>query len=664
MRLSLHVSTYVFIALILILTSSALFIKWSILQPIHNEIVDKYRHNLSLFFEPHRICQVINYQKFNLIMFPMSCILILLFAIEHKRVSFVPHKCHGRFAPPVPVDFFTDINRTFVAVTFAICANELLVIVNNAFNTSISSDKGIVLVYLQQIFQILVMGFRYYPILSAVYMNSMSSLLLGTIYTWLEFPMTILEQNMCQPKYYTTVRTTEENFTNILLYYYGTGPLLVIIELLTDIPRYLCLSYLTIRLSSKAFQKIRYRSIVSEEKNVLLRAVESNSVEMLYLKNLFQHKRTLVSRGWMYEWRSDFRYSSRVLSVYSSIFLFLYFILIQGCVQLLPYMDLLQVKLHELFERFGGILSTHSIPLFVRPFLLAIVMGSIIVIIQLLLLLMSIRRNLFQVYRGEDSEIPRRDRSAYVNYAIGNFHFAGYLIGYVLWGFILIVFFIFILLVIIDALITFHAIRITELILKYFIPLLLFVYFKKYLNKCLARFAFLQDDGNVLAVNNRRSLMIFLYFNFFLDTFLGFLSSILRLVESMIGGIIYMCRIDYSPMGRKLETWDDGFSAYCGFIHTECTHRHPILLLFAGHLVDQINKKQKPISITNKLVSTDDLSIQIDEESRVRSLRIIRKWQLAVFLIRNPSIVFFRKVYFYQFHLFKHRTILDLQTSV
>ncbi|CAF3812588.1 unnamed protein product [Rotaria sordida] len=84
-----------------------------------------------------------------------------------------------------------------------------------------------------------------------------------------------------------------------------------------------------------------------------------------------------------------------------------------------------------------------------------------------------------------------------------------------------------------------------------------------------------------------------------------------------------MCRLDYSPLGRKLETTDSGFSAYCGFIHVECAHRHPIVLCFISHLLrDHLYRK-----------------------SSKHWTKARHKWILAVFLLNNPTIVIQRKQY-------------------
>jgi hypothetical protein len=89
----------------------------------------------------------------------------------------------------------------------------------------------------------------------------------------------------------------------------------------------------------------------------------------------------------------------------------------------------------------------------------------------------------------------------------------------------------------------------------------------------------------------------------------------------MIGGMIYMCRLDYCSMGRKLETYEAGFSAYCGFIHMECAHRHPVLLYFTSLLLRE------------QLYGT-----KVTQWSRAR-----RRWHLAIFLLNNPTLIYRRK---------------------
>ena len=241
--------------------------------------------------------------------------------------------------------------------------------------------------------------------------------------------------------------------------------------------------------------------------------------------------------------------------------------------------------------------------------------------IQLLVLLASIRRNLLQAFRGDNSEIPRYNSRENINYARNSIHFAGYLIGYVLWGYLLVAVFSLVVGLIVDILITYGLVQIIETGMIISAPSLLLAIFQYYSSQLLGQYVFLQKGGDVLSINHRRILMVYLYFNFFLDAFLGFLSSIIRVVKSAIGGIIYMCRLDYSSLGRKLETYDAGFSAYCGFIHMEYAHRHPVLLYFTSLLIRQ----------------------QLYGSGEKRWSRARCRWYLAIFLLRNPTLVYRRR---------------------
>jgi hypothetical protein len=71
-----------------------------------------------------------------------------------------------------------------------------------------------------------------------------------------------------------------------------------------------------------------------------------------------------------------------------------------------------------------------------------------------------------------------------------DFHFAEYLIGYLIWGFLLKATFSTIVCVYIDALVVFGNVRMFEKILKAIIPSILLIAFKFFLNKFLAQYVF------------------------------------------------------------------------------------------------------------------------------------------------------------------------------
>ena len=479
------------------------------------------------------------------------------------------------------------------------------------------------------------------------------------MYAWLDFSLSIVYQSWCQSDFYPSEANFDDtNGTDIarLFHFYGTGQNLIALQLCNDIPRYVCWSYIVIKLPFLLISRI-YRAAtrdgsnhlrLTREEKVLLHSSAPHSVEMSYVRNLFRLKehrstsRYFIGRllpKFLYEWRDDFRFSSRVICLYASVFLLLFFVTMQTCILGVPILEEYRTAIQDVLDALTTLSEALNkprefpLPNLTRPFVFAILTTLLITVIQLMVLLVNMRRNLFQLFRGDYSEIPRREKSQYVNYGTGNFHFAGFFIGYLIWGYILIAVFVFVLYVSIDAFITFGSVRFLEKILKSIIPVLLLIFFKQYLNKILARYVFLQQYGDVLAINNRRVLMIFLYFNFFLDSFLGLVSSIIRIIKSIVGGCLYMCRLDYSPLGRKLEVMDAGFSAYCGFIQFEAVHRNPILLAVSGYLYGRMKAKQQ--------IDANSLTNQM--KGKNYSSRTIQKWHLAVLLTRNPTLVFLRK---------------------
>ncbi|CAF0739997.1 unnamed protein product [Adineta ricciae] len=640
-----------------IFAMGTLVVKWSILKPIHDEVVYKYENNQSVYFNTHSVCPIINFRAdFNIFTFPIACLLILLFVIITKRVSSRHNRyCKGYFGIVIPLDFFGHVKRTLAAVIFAVFADELLDIANELLaGGRKSSNQGVIITYLTQIFRVFVIGFRRYPILAAVYMDNYFTLICGTLYAWLDFTVAIMSAGLCTNNFYQTkeqFNKTGSNRTAEMIAYYGTGPKLLFLQLFLDVPRYFCLSYLCVKLPMVLIKRIRHRNIpdkqMRREQKDLLYSSLPHSAEARYVKKLFGYAPTEPPKNRLsqilrriYAWRDDFRFSSRVICVYASIFLLLFFLTVSISIRTLPILD----KIHPYIQAFADLFAIFitfrdpvqadakgappdfPVPDLTVPLLISIYVALLVIIIQLLFMLASIRRNLLQSYRGDHREIPPRVSTSNVSYCTGSFHFAGYLIGYVIIGYALILFVSIMLTMSIAALIIYASVPSLERFLTLVIPPILFTTFKLYINKFLSQYVFLQHSGEVLSINNRRALMVFLYFNFFLDTFLGFFAAFFRILKSIIGGMFYMCRLDYSPLGRKLETMDAGFNAYCGLIYMETAHRHPVLLFFVSHL------------LRDHLYPTKRLS------------KARHNWYLAIFLLNNPTLIYQRKDFLRNLH--------------
>lgn len=202
---------------------------------------------------------------------------------------------------------------------------------------------GIIVTYIIQIFKVFVIGVRRYPILAAVYIDTYYSLILATLYVWLDFSIAIIESGLCHSEFYIISETgniTSWDTTIRYLEYYGTGSKLIFLQLLPDIPRYLCSAYITVKLPILLIKHIQQRKTIDrrltrEQKNLLYSSLPY-SAESQYVKKLygFINKESSTNRFMsiiqkIYTWRDDFRYSSRVICVYASIFLLLFYLTVQ-----------------------------------------------------------------------------------------------------------------------------------------------------------------------------------------------------------------------------------------------------------------------------------------------------------------------------------------------
>ena len=155
--------------------------------------------------------------------------------------------------------------------------------------------------------------------------------------------MTILNTSVCHNDFYPT---EDEYFGGsignaaMFLAYYGLGTKLLLLQMANDIPRYLFLSYISVKLPMFLWKRLRQKDTfekrLSREQKTLLYSSLPYSAEARYVRRLFgmdkkpkSSNRFVQAARYIYTWRDDFRFSSRVVCVYSSIFLLLFFLTVK-----------------------------------------------------------------------------------------------------------------------------------------------------------------------------------------------------------------------------------------------------------------------------------------------------------------------------------------------
>ncbi|CAF3376892.1 unnamed protein product [Rotaria socialis] len=107
----------------ILIAAAGLITKWLLIQPIHNELVYKYRTNQSLYFVPYAF----------------------LSSEHYLYLSFLD----GYDGMPMLVDFLSHVDRKFAAFVFAVCADELLNIMQS---TVYGSAKEVVIQLCAKVF--------------------------------------------------------------------------------------------------------------------------------------------------------------------------------------------------------------------------------------------------------------------------------------------------------------------------------------------------------------------------------------------------------------------------------------------------------------------------------------------------------------------------------
>nr|XP_006812080.1 PREDICTED: stimulated by retinoic acid gene 6 protein homolog [Saccoglossus kowalevskii] len=116
---------------------------------------------------------------------------------------------------------------------------------------------------------------------------------------------------------------------------------------------------------------------------------------------------------------------------------------------------------------------------------------------------------------------------------------------------------------------------------------------------------------------------------------IGLFSCLMRIIYSVMFGMLFLGRTDHSVLMRKFELWDPGFKAYYGFVVVEEYHTHPVLVTFCNILMqtDENNGKYRVEEESKE-----------HEESFLKSKRIRNKWLVTRTLVRNPALIGMRIV--------------------
>jgi hypothetical protein len=152
----------------------------------------------------------------------------------------------------------------------------------------------------------------------------------------------------------------------------------------------------------------------------------------------------------------------------------------------------------------------------------------------------EVKTHLKQLYKGRCDFVRHIREESNARIASDSFHFGGYVTGYLVWGyFIIYLFIVFVGVVVLVLRLFVDSGFWIELVLK-LVPVVVVLVARFVFMQVMSGFVFLNRSAAILAIDNFRAFNVFLYFNFFFDIFLGFLSAIVRLVKSGLLAVFMM----------------------------------------------------------------------------------------------------------------------------
>ncbi|KAL4220305.1 hypothetical protein ACF0H5_020712 [Mactra antiquata] len=605
--------------------------------------------------------------EFHIFLMIPSAVMILVLSLTLSRKNQALSCCWGRPGVVFPMDILGKSNRFSYAAAWGSIAFLATDLVFGSISIIQFTGPPYVTVF-NKVCEVFIIGLGYFPMFAALAVESILGYIVGTAYAWTFLGVHIFRATECD----LVVETR-------------------LILILRDLPNFLCLAYLSISLPVRTIQSLREKSVkfasASEMVSILnLEKEILSSPEAEHVSRLLKvipppppPPETITGKiwalfggfisDWIYHNKHKFRYSARILSVMLMGILLVYKATVELMVLVLGILKLVESGFIVTLDAIGwdyeeneeGFVTEIRNYTYLMYFIL--INGRICFIVSMSLacagsiltilhMLSSYRTNLFDLYKGDNTHIPHRDTRSNTSLLVGSMRYAGYQVAYIAWGFVLHFVILFLLSLAICVIITmiqndFYQWMLAILATAW--PAAVMTIIILMTQTLLAKFAFLQENGNLLAINNRRWLFCLSFFLFFYNIFVGFLSCLLRIIKSIAIGASFLPRLDNSALPRRFQMFDPGFANYVGFIHVECAHTHPVMLMVLRLLLIDISKVDN--SGDKSVAMEKGTLVEMNGKAKkgvldpVRRKLIRNRWCVAYTLTQNPALRTHRKCY-------------------
>ncbi|KAL5004400.1 hypothetical protein ScPMuIL_017856 [Solemya velum] len=599
----------------------------------------------------------ISHQDFYVYLLIPAVFLTLLFSFTKKRKYRLRNVLYGRPAFVYPMDIMSKSDRFSQTASFGVIATLCADVVFEQ-KYAIDYEGPTYLKVFVALLSMLVYGLGYVPLFTSVAVRSTLGYVLGGFYAWM----------LTAIAFY-------------LIFLCDWEPVVMALILAQNLPQLLCLLYLSVSLPLRGARRV-YKQRTSK-KHVDPTSIDGmvdrirKSYQGVHVTTLFSKPRRKIGKPitvigkiistmkilrdkFIYKKLKNFRYSGRVLAVMLVGIILIYSTSMKLLLVVLPIFEKSDQFFTHQFDQIGyengpndteidvKVRETLSLAWYVVTAVQGCVLTSVTVaclsgILMILHAMTSIRADILALYRGDYSNLPRAETLNNAGLLVGCMRYAGYQVGYIGWGFVVQFIICFLVTFVLAVLITLIRWGITDWLVEILMtvwPAVLVTLVLYIVQRLLAKFLFLRDSANSLAINNRRVFFIFVYFMFFYNIFLGLVSCLLRIVKSVVIGALFLPRLDRSTLPRRFEFFDPGFAAYLGFIHVEKAHTHPVAIVFCKILLAMYHDSVK------EMTSADPESLTEKETRKSKRRQAARsQWLMIYTLHSNPQLQLLRKDY-------------------
>ncbi|XP_073251693.1 stimulated by retinoic acid gene 6 protein-like [Porites lutea] len=580
--------------------------------------------------------------------FELGCLgpalaIIILLACLKRRKHFKLEYCNGYPGLLTPVNFLRGRhNRFTIATTFGATAVKCLeLFFDEKGGIFIVGGPPWVKVF-QGIVSILVYGILFYPLFACMTTDHrLIGSLVGFLYVTVWFSFRVAIDFQCATSYGSSSNE------------------LVTLTIIAELPVYLCLVFIVIRfavLLCLEVQRKRFHSPRELDKRA--RGIAGDP-EIVHVRKLLNPEPRVISEDvkwymkaiyFFYKPRPDFKFSTHFIStlLVTGIVVFEVLVICIGVLDILKNFLTSKCSSDDCLELWDVVVGSLQA---------ACIISALISAMMLVHFIKSHRDHVLQLYRGQITFY----QGVYISPAklVGrSLRFSGYQIAHTVAGYVVLAIFLAFVSTFLGFTFKYAKVFLTremweaykQLIIA-FIPTVSTVVFLMLFQLFLARFVFRNRDfpDITVTVDNRRLFSIVSYFFFFYNIIVGVFSCVMRILKGMILGIVFLSRIDRTSLMQGFQTWDQAFVAYLGFINVLVAHSHPVMLVFCQLLI----KRNKDRGLEESLPQIQPLESDVESgegscytrETRLPRMtcKAANRWHVAVTLLRNPSLIKYRK---------------------